>query len=304
MSTPEVGAAVPAGPAARPLAGIGWMVASGILFVGVTATVKHLGDGVPAAQAAFLRYALGLVFLIPMLGAVRAARLGARATRLFALRGGVHAMGVIAWFFAMTRIPLAEVTAMNYLSPAYVSIGAALFLGERLAGRRIAAIAVAFLGALVILRPGFRELSPGHVAMLFTAMFFAASYLIAKLMSGQVAPVVVVAMLSIWVTVALVPFAWAVWVPPTWPQLGWLFLTAALATAGHWAMSCAFQAAPITVTQPVTFLQMVWAVVLGWAVFGEGIDGWVVAGGGIIVGAISFIAWREAAAGARRRKRG
>ncbi len=286
--------------AADPVAGVLWMLATGVLFVGVTAVVKALGDAVPAPQAAFLRYLLGLVFLIPMLPALRAARLGRRAQGLFWLRGAVHAVGVMCWFFAMTRIPLAEVTAMNYLSPAYVSVGAALLLGERLAGRRIAAISVAFLGALIILRPGFREVSPGHVAMLFTAVLFAASYLIAKAMTKDVAPLVVVAMLSITVTVGLAPFAAAVWVTPTITQLGWLFLTAALATAGHWTMTRAFRAAPITVTQPVTFLQLVWAVLLGWLVFGEGIDGWVVAGGIVIIGAITFITWREAVLQRRR----
>jgi drug/metabolite transporter (DMT)-like permease len=284
----------------RPLAGVLWMLASGTLFVGVTATVKHLGDAVPAAEAAFLRYALGLVFLIPMLGPLRAARLGRRALSLFAMRGAVHTLGVLCWFFAMTRIPLAEVTAMNYLSPVYVTIGAALILGEKLAARRIAAIAVAFMGALVILRPGFREVETGHIAMLFTAVFFAASYLTAKRLTDTVAPVAVVAMLSITVTIGLAPFAAAVWVTPTWVQVAWLFLTAALATAGHWTMTNAFRAAPLTVTQPVTFLQLVWAVLLGWLVFGEGVDGWVVTGGVIIITAISFITWREAMLQRRR----
>ncbi len=73
----------------------------------------------------------------------------------------------------MTQIPIAEVTAMNYLSPVYVTIAAALFLGEKLAARCIEAVVVAMLGAVVILRPGFRELSPGHLAMLLAAVVFA-----------------------------------------------------------------------------------------------------------------------------------
>ena len=270
------------------------MMVTGILFVAVTAVVKFLGDSVPAAQAAFLRYVLGLVFLLPMIRPILAARLTRRQIALFSLRGFVHSLAVILWFYAMTQISIAEVTAMNYLAPVYVALGAAVFLGEKLAARRILAIVAALVGALIILRPGVREVSPGHIAMLVTAVLFAVGYLVAKLMADEVSAPVVVGMLSITVTIGLAPFAWAVWVPPTAEQLFWLFVVACFATAGHYTMTLAFSAAPVTVTQPVTFLQLVWATSLGWIVFGEAIDIFVVTGGGIIIAAVSFIAWREA----------
>lgn len=270
------------------------MLLTGACFVAVTALVKYLGDGVPAAQAAFLRYLLGLVFLIPMIGAMRRVTYTKSLLTWFGVRGVAHTLGVILWFYAMTRIPIAEVTAMNYLNPVYVTIGAALFMGEKLAGRRIFAIVIALLGAIVILRPGFRELNDGHFAMLFTAMFFAVSYLLAKKFSGEVSATVVVAMLSITVTIGLAPFAWAVWVTPTPWELAILFGVACFATAGHFTMTLAFAAAPLTVTQPVTFLQLVWATLLGFLVFGEGIDGFVVLGGALIIASVSFITWREA----------
>ncbi|WP_108815274.1 DMT family transporter [Loktanella sp. Alg231-35] len=280
----------------RPVAGIFWMLVTGVMFVAVTAVVKHVGDDVPAAQAAFLRYVLGLVFLIPMIKPILAAHLTTRQKKLFWARGLVHTLAVILWFFAMARIPIAEVTAMNYLSPVYVSLGAALFLGERLPPRRLAAVIMALIGAMIILRPGVKEVEIGHVAMLATAVCFAAGYLIAKQLSGEVSAPVVVGMLSITVTVGLAPFAWAVWVTPTLPQLGWLFLVACFATAGHYSMTLAFAAAPLTVTQPVTFLQLVWAVLLGAVVFGEAVDGWVIFGGAVIMASVSFITWREAVA--------
>ena len=270
------------------------MLVTGFCFVAVTALVKYMGDRIPPAEAAFLRYLLGLVFLLPMLPALRAAHLTPRQLRLFSMRGVFHTGGVILWFYAMTRIPIAEVTAMNYLAPVYVSIGAALFLGERLALRRIAAIVVALIGTAVILRPGFREVAPGHMAMLFCAVSFAGSYLIAKIMADEAKPAVVVAMLSIVVTLCLAPFALANWVWPTWGETGLLFLVACFATAGHYTMTMAFAAAPVTVTQPVTFLQLVWAVLLGALVFAEPVDIWVIIGGALILAAVSFITWREA----------
>ncbi len=270
------------------------MLVTGVNFVAVTALVKYLGPRVPAAEAAFLRYLLGLVFLIPMIRPILRAHLTKRQVGLFGLRGVVHTLGVVMWFYAMTQIPIAEVTAMNYLSPVYVTLGAALFLGETLAARRILAVVVALIGALIILRPGFREVNSGHLAMLGTAILFAVGYLVAKVMSEEVSPAVVVGMLSITVTIGLAPIAYSVWVTPTLGDLAILFAIASFATAGHYSMTLAFAAAPITVTQPVSFLQLVWAVLLGWIVFDESVDAWVVTGGLVIISAISFITWREA----------
>lgn len=279
------------------LTAILWMLLTGLCFIAVTAIVKIVGSDVPAAEAAFLRYFLGLVFLIPMLPAVKSAwqkgTLDRSALWLFSLRGFVHTFGVIAWFYAMTQIPIAEVTAMNYMSPIYVTLGAAIFLGEKLAFRRVAAIIVALIGGLIILRPGFREVSPGHIAMIGTALAFAVSYLVAGRMAGRVNATVIVAMLSITVTIGLFPFAMAVWVTPTVSQLLWLFLVAGFATAGHFTMTMAFRLAPMAVTQPVTFLQLLWSSLLGVVLFSEPIDFWVVVGGVLIMAAVSFIAWRE-----------
>lgn len=278
----------------NPLLGVFWMLVTGANFVAVTGIVKYVGDGLPAAESAFLRYLLGLVFLLPMIGPIRAARLTPRALKIFGFRGVVHTLAVTLWFFAMTRISIAEVTAMGYMAPIYITLGAALFLGEKLAFRRMLAVFVALIGALVILRPGFRELNSGHFAMMFTAVLFAASYLSAKKMADEVSAAVVVGMLSITVTIGLAPLAWMVWVPPTWAQIGWMFLVACFATAGHYSMTLAFRAAPMTVTQPVTFLQLIWATLLGWLAFDEGIDNFVILGGTIIMASVVFITFREA----------
>lgn len=278
----------------RPVAGALWMGLTGLLFVGVTALVKYLGPTIPAAEAAFLRYLIGLVFLLPLLGQIMRTPLTRRHWGLFTLRGLSHAVGVALWFYAMARIPIADVTAMNYLAPIYVTIGAALFLGEKLAARRVIAVIVGLLGVLIILRPGFREVGPGHLAMLGAALVFGASYLLAKLLTDQTNAAIVVGMLSLWVAIGLAPMAWVVWVPPSPKALAVLTLVALLATAGHYTMTLAFAEAPVTVTQPVSFLQLVWAVALGALFFDEGVDIWVVIGGLVILGSVTFITWREA----------
>lgn len=270
------------------------MLLTGLLFVAVTAVVKHVGSALPPAEAVFIRYFLGMVFLIPMLGPLRRAKLNRKSIMLFSLRGMFHTLAVILWFYAMAIIPLAEVTAMGYMTPIYITLGAALFLGEKLAFRRLLAVLAAIVGALIILRPGFREMSSGHFAMLIASILFGGSYLVAKLMADRFSAGVVVGMLTITLTIGLAPFAAAVWITPTPEQVGWMFLVACFATAGHFTMTLAFAAAPVTVTQPVTFLQLVWAVMLGAVMFGEPVDGWVVLGGVVIFTAVTFIAWREA----------
>jgi len=194
----------------------------------------------------------------------------------------------------MARIPVAEVTAIGYLNPIVVTVGAAVFLGERLAFRRIAAIGVALLGALVVLRPGLRELQPGHYAQLAASVFFGLSYVTAKRLASELSAGALVALMSATVTLGLLPFALLDWVAPTLPQLASLALVALFATSGHYCMARAFAAAPVSVTQPVVFLQLVWATLLGFLAFHERIDPMVIGGGMIIIAAISYMSWREA----------
>lgn len=278
----------------RPPQGIAWMLASGLSFVAVTATVRHLGTALPAAEAAFIRFAYGLVFLSPALIAALRAGLPRQALPLVGLRGGLHTLAVIQWFYAMTHIPIADVTAIGYLNPIVVTLGAAVLMGERLAVRRLSAIAVAFLGALVILRPGLREVETGHLAQLGAALGFGLSYLVAKRLAALMPAGALVALLSLTVTVGLAPAAAMVWVPPTAAQLAWLGVVALFATFGHYAMARAFAVAPLTVTQPVTFLQLVWATALGALVFGEPVDPFVLLGGAMIMAAVSYMTLREA----------
>ena len=272
------------------------MLAAGISFVGVNAIVRYLGTDLPAAQSAFLRFGFGLLILLPALIAALRRGLGGGLLRLYAGRGLLHTVAVVLWFYAMARIPLAEVTAIGYLNPVLVTLGAAVFFAERLTPDRVLSFAVALVGAVIILRPGLREVTPGHLAQLGAAVFFAGSYLFGKGLSSRASAATVVAMLSLTVTAGLLPFAIWVWVPVSVVQLGWLALVAVCATSGHYCMTQAFQAAPMAVTQPVTFLQLVWATLLGTLLFGESLDVYVLIGGGVIIAAISFVTLREARA--------
>jgi drug/metabolite transporter (DMT)-like permease len=294
-------ASPPAAPQAAPtdthvLAGIGWMVLTTLLFACVTAIVRHVGANVSAMEGAFLRYFFGALMVLPLLRPLLKEPPTPREWGIFALRGLLHGGGVILWFYAMARIPLAEVTALGYLAPLFVTLGAAVFFGERLHVRRLSAVGAGLLGALIILRPGFTEVSSGQLAQLAAAPLFAASYLMAKQLTNRGDPGVIVGMLSIFCTIVLLPGAIATWTWPSLAEVGWFALTAAFATTGHYTMTRALRAAPLTVTQPVNFLQLVWASTLGIVLFGEALDPWVMLGGAIVVGAATFIARREAMA--------
>lgn len=283
---------------ARPLEGMAWMLASGLSFVGVNTIVRALGTDLPVAQSAFIRFAFGVVFLLPVLPGLIRGGLPAAAIGLSFGRGVVHVVAVLFWFYAMARIPMAHVTAIGYLNPVILMIVGALFLGETMSLRRAIAIVLALCGTLIVLRPGVEPIQPGHLAQMGAAVSFAGSYLFAKRLSALVPASVVVALLSLTVTLGLLPLALWVWVPVTLVQLAGLAVVALLATAGHYLMTRAFRVAPLTVTQPVTFLSLVWASVAGSLIFQEAVDPWVLLGGALIIGAIFWVTWAERATSA------
>ena len=114
----------------RPVEGVLWMLATTLAFVGVNGIVRHLGTELPAAQSAFIRFAFGLVFLAPALWGVRGTKLADGIWPLFLWRGALHVAAVIFWFWAMARVPVAEMAAIGFLNPVVVLIIAGLLLGE------------------------------------------------------------------------------------------------------------------------------------------------------------------------------
>lgn len=187
--------------------GILWMVLTTILFVAVTATVRFLEGEVPAPQAAFLRYLIGTLLLTPALVTLIKVKPEKALMNKFILRGLVHSIGVTMWFYAMSVMPVAEVTAIGFLTYIFVSVGASIFLKEKLHKHRLSAILISFIGALIILRPGFKEIGNGQIGMLIATIVFTASYLIAKIVSKERSSSEIVAMLSIFTTIFLFPSA-------------------------------------------------------------------------------------------------
>jgi len=275
------------------LVGILWMVITTILFVGVTATVRYLEGEVPAPQAAFLRYAIGTILLIPSLISLTKFRPQKPLMKKFILRGFVHSIGVTLWFYAMSVMPVAEVTAIGFLTYIFVSFGACFFLKETLHKHRLLAIIISFIGALIILRPGFKVIESGQISMLLATVVFTMSYLIAKVVSKERTSSEIVAMLSIFTTIFLIPSAIYSWEPLSIEALLILTVTAIIATIGHITMTKAIKVAPMVVTQPILFLQLVWASMVGLFIFDENFDPFVIFGGTLIIMCVSYVSYKE-----------
>ncbi len=278
------------------------MLACGLCFVGVTVIVRYVGTRIPAPEAAFIRYVAGSLLLAPVLLKMLRGQVKSNNQKILLVRGIIHGFGVSLWFFAMARIPIAEVTALSYLTPVLMTIGAAMFFGEKLYTRRILAIVFGLLGVFIILRPGFSAISIGQIAQLLTAPLFAASLLLTKKLTGTEQLSVIVASLSIICSFTLLPLALLNWVTPNLLELALLSLTGLLATVGHFMLTKALSLAPISVLQPVTFLQLLWATFFGVLLFNESIDGFVVLGGAILVISTTYIAHRESVARAQEAK--
>ena len=275
------------------------MVLTTILFVGVTATVRYLEGEVPAPQAAFLRYAIGTLLLTPSLITLIKVKPNKPLMNKFLLRGLVHSFGVTLWFYAMSVMPVAEVTAIGFLTYIFVSIGACIFLKEKLHKHRITAVIISFVGALIILRPGFKVIESGQLGMLMATVVFTASYLIAKIVSKERSSSEIVAMLSVFTTIFLIPSAIYSWEPISLEAVLILAFTALIATIGHITMTQAIKAAPMVVTQPILFLQLVWASMVGLFLFDEQFDLYVIIGGTVIMICVCYVSYREHVLGKR-----
>ena len=273
--------------------GIGWMLLSGIMFIGVTGVVRYLGGEMHPIQAAFIRYAFGIVLVVPVMLRVGLYELLSARIRLHASRGLVHGIGVMLWFYAMSRLPIAEVTALGFTTPIFTAAGAMLILGERAKNYRVAGIVLGFIGTLIVLLPGLRIIDFGAVAMLIAAPLFACSLLMAKVATKTESSSVIVALLSVFCTLTLLPLALVYWRTPTMEEWLLLLLAAVFATAGHYFLTQAFQSAELSALQPFSFLQLVWATLLGLVVCSEQPDLWLWLGAGVIVFSATWIGRQE-----------
>ncbi len=282
------------------MAGLGWMALCGAIFACFMMVVKLKLGHMHPVQSSFMRYIGGLIWLLPyfLLLRQRSASPDHKITswhfdKAALGRGAAHALGVSLWFYAIVRNPIADISALSNLGPVYATLGAALLLGERLRLRRMVAIGASFLGALLIIRPGFSEINTGIYAMLMATPIFAISDLLGKRLTTRQSNVTMVFQLTLIVSAFLAIPAMIVWQPLGWMDWFWAAVVGLLASVGHLCLSQAFRVSEMWVAQSGKFFQLLCAASLGWLVIGDAVPLTTWLGGGVIVAAISYIAWRE-----------
>ena len=259
------------------------MVITTLLFAIVTGIVRYIGSDIPAPVAAFIRYIISTIFFFPLIVKMFILERNRSNKRFYWARGLAHGFGVILWFFAMARIPVSEVTAIGYITPIFVSIAAFIFLKEHFSISIIGALVICMIGMIIIIRPTTSGIAIGQLSMVIATLFFAASYILAKKLSSTESTLEILVALNFIVTVTLAPFAIAFWVTPSIQEVLFLSIVALFATAGHFTMTMALKLAPITITQPISYIQIVWASCIGFIFFGETISFWFSVGATLII---------------------
>ncbi len=270
------------------------MLGSTVFFGLMAVTIRLASQTLETYEVAFFRNLFGLLALLPLLrGRIRASLRTAQLPRYF-LRSAIGVGSMLCGFWAIGHLPLAQAISLAYSAPLFVTIAAVIFLGEKVRARRWAAVAIGFIGVLVIVRPGSAQFSLGTLVALAAALLSAVVAIqIKQLSKVDAADTIVLWTYLFWVPISLVP-ALTVW---EWPQgIAWLWAvaTGVLGTGGQLLWTRALKLGEVSALTPISFMQLPLVAFFGWLLFGEEVGRWTLLGAGIIFAANAYIAHREA----------
>jgi drug/metabolite transporter (DMT)-like permease len=277
------------------LRGIIWVGISGVLFALLNVFTLIPSEHLNPYMMAFMRYFFGLMMLTPIV-----MKLGfkhAMATDrlpLHVFRGAIHAGGMFLFFIGLPLTTLASVTALGFTGPIFVTIGAALFLGEDVRLRRWIAVAVGFAGAMIIIRPGVGDIGYGAICILISTPIFSASNLISKALARTESANKIVIWQHLTIVLSALPVALYFWETPGWNDLGWFVAAGICGTGGHLCQQNGYQLADITLLQPIGFVSLLWNALLGYFIFMQRPDVWTFVGAAVIFTSALYISHREA----------
>jgi drug/metabolite transporter (DMT)-like permease len=270
------------------------MLASTLFFGLMTVAIKLASQTLHTFEIAFFRNFFGLIAALPLLLRHGPGLLKTTQWPRYTLRCAIGIASMLAGFWAIGHLPLAQAVALSYSSPIFVTIAAVVFLQEQVRARRWAAVALGFVGVLIIVRPGTAAFTAGTLVALIAAVLSGIVSVQIKLLSRtEPADRIVIITTLLWVPMSLLP-ALAVW---EWPHgITWLWVIAAgiMGTAGHMLWTRALKLGDVSALTPISFMQLPLVAVAGWLLFQETLDAWTAAGAGIIFAANVYIAHREA----------
>lgn len=280
--------------------GLMWIALSGLLFVLLNAVLRSMSQQLHPMQAQFLRYLGAVIIMLPM--ALRAGpracwprRVGGQFSR-----GALHTLGLMLWFAALPNIPLADTTAIGFIQPMFIMIGAGLFLREVMRWERWLAALVGFAGVMVVIGPQLSgDAGWYHLLMLGSSPVFAASFLMTKTLTRYETINVIVLWQAVTVAVFSLPMAVWYWQSPGAALWGLVFVSGLLGVGGHYCQTRGLAVAEASPTQSIKFLDLIWAAMIGWLLFSDVPTRTTLIGGAIISASTIWIAQRES----RRRPR-
>ena len=279
-----------------------WMTGALVSFTAMAIAGRQLSTELTTFQILFFRSFVGLVVVLALLHRSGWSRVKTHVFGTHLLRNVAHFGGQYGWFYGIAFIPLSEVFAIEFTVPIWTAILATLFLGERMNGLRILAVALGFVGILVILRPGMAVVSAPAIAVLGGAMCYAISHVFTKRLSGTETPLTIL----FYMTVIQLPLGLApalphwVWPPAAlWP---WVGVVAVTALSAHYCLTRAFQLADATVVMPMDFLRLPLIAVVGFLFYGETLKTWVFVGA-LIVFAATWLNLKSASTSSQARSR-
>jgi len=272
-----------------------WIACTGATFTGMMVIARRLSPDLPIFVIVFFRAIFGLAFLMPT--TVRRGLAGMRTTKLphYLVRGITAFVSIAGFFFAATYIPLADIAAIGFTRPAFACIAAILILGEVARARRWAAIAVGFVGALIVVRPGFAELNAGVLFAFGAVAAQVANTILIKYLTNTEHPDTIAVYQGLCMAPIALMLAAFVWVTPNPEQIAWLLLMGAFGALTQRTIGRSYAAADATVVTVLDFIRLPVAALIGLAVFGEWPVVWVWLGGAIIVVSSILLTRRESA---------
>lgn len=284
-----------------PASAILLIVGAVLCFTILDAIVKILTQRYAVPFIVWARYGVQtltiLIWLLPQMGT---ALLRTRRLKLHLIRAALLPISSLCFFSALKYLPLAETTAINYMSPVLVIILAMIFLGERMTRPRIALVLAGVAGMLLIVRPGSEVFRGAASLSLGSAMAYGTFQILTRKLAGEDSRVLLfypALVGTVAMTAALPWFRVEVTMP--WADVALIAVTGLLGTMGHLAFILAFQRAPASALTPYSYIHLVWATLVGWIIFGNFPDAWTLAGMAVIAGSGLLIAMHE-----RRRAKG
>ncbi len=264
--------------------------------------VRVVTDELHPLEASALRFLWAVPIMLPWLLRSRGVSLQTRRHGLHFATAGLTVTMTAAFFIALSQMPLAEATALNFTAPLFTTIIAALLLKERVEFARWAATVIGFIGVLIILRPGFAEIPSVALLPVFGAFLLAWWFIAVKRLSATESTATITIYQTLWSALLLTAIAVPVWVTPTWETLGYSAAMGGLGTTGIIFTSRAFSLAEASIVAPLDYGRLPFIAVIGFLAFGEIPDGVSVVGALIITASAIYIVRRAALTEKARRR--